>query len=142
MNDMQKSQIAAMRADGVGYVKIAKALGLSENTVKSFCRRNSLTDVEAAHSAPVTENADKAHFCPCCGKPVEQTAGRKEKKFCSDKCRMEWWNTHRDEVRHRNGREIVCPGCGKTFEAYGGSDRKYCSHECYITDRFGGGRHE
>ncbi len=136
MNDIQKSQIADMRADGIGYVKIANALGLSENTVKSFCRRNNLTDMNAIRIG------EKPHFCPCCGKPVEQTEGRKEKKFCSDKCRMNWWNTHRDKVRRRNGRNIICPGCGKAFEVYGGSDRKYCSHECYIADRFGGGCHE
>ncbi len=142
MNDMQKSQIAAMRADGAGYVKIAKALSLSENTVKSFCRRNNLTDTDAAHPALVLGNDEQAHFCLCCGNPVEQAAGRKEKKFCSDKCRMHWWNTHRDKVRRRNGRNIVCSCCGKTFEIHGGSGRKYCSHECYIADRFGGGCHE
>ena len=32
----------------------------------------------------------------------------------------------------------TCPACGKTFSAYGKRNRKYCSHECYIIDRFGG----
>lgn len=26
--------------------------------------------------------------------------------------------------------------CGKAFVAYGNKDRKYCSHDCYIRDRF------
>ena len=34
----------------------------------------------------------------------------------------------------------ICPVCKKTFTVYGNANRKYCSHECYIEDRFGGGR--
>ncbi|RXM53885.1 RNA polymerase subunit sigma-70, partial [Clostridium tetani] len=26
--------------------------------------------------------------------------------------------------------------CGKEFSAYGNKNRKYCSHNCYIRDRF------
>ena len=36
--------------------------------------------------------------------------------------------------------EIVSStGCGKPFTVYGNSKRKYCSHECYIRNRFKGG---
>jgi hypothetical protein len=31
---------------------------------------------------------------------------------------------------------FTCIACGKRFSAYGKADRKYCSHECYINDRF------
>lgn len=34
---------------------------------------------------------------------------------------------------------IRCPHCGKEFHIYGDKRRKYCSHECYIADRFKGG---
>ena len=36
----QKENILQMRADGQGYAKIAEALVLPVNTVKSYCRRN------------------------------------------------------------------------------------------------------
>lgn len=36
--------------------------------------------------------------------------------------------------------KAVCPVCKKPFTVYGNANRKYCSHECYIEDRFGGGR--
>ena len=32
-----------------------------------------------------------------------------------------------------------CARCGKPFTAYGNAGRKYCSHSCYIADRFKGG---
>ena len=36
------------------------------------------------------------------------------------------------------GEVTHCENCGKEFHLYGDSRRKYCSHECYIKDRFGG----
>ena len=42
MTDNQKSQIIKLRAAGNGYGKIAQTLGISLNTVKSFCRRNDI----------------------------------------------------------------------------------------------------
>ena len=38
MTDQQREQIRTMRLQGAGYIKIGKALGISDNTVRSFCR--------------------------------------------------------------------------------------------------------
>jgi len=86
----------------------------------------------------IIPEADTEKTCLNCGKPVMQTPGRKEKKFCCDHCRNVWWNSHLSLVKRRAMYEFVCPGCGKTFYAYGNRNRKYCSHECYVQDRFGG----
>ena len=135
MTEEQKQRILSMRKQGFGYVKIAQELDISRNTVKSYCRRNSITKpeeiVKAEPAKAVTE-----HFCQQCGIPVEQNPKRKLKKFCSDKCRMDWWNNHRDMVSYSRSSAIVCPNCHKEFKAYG--DRKFCSHSCYIQYRFGG----
>ena len=32
--------------------------------------------------------------------------------------------------------KYTCPYCGKKFTPYGNKKRKYCSHNCYIKDRF------
>lgn len=48
MKDKQKQQIIALRRDGAGYGRIAAAVGISINTVKSFCRRHRLTAKKAA----------------------------------------------------------------------------------------------
>lgn len=37
MTNQQKEQLRTMRLQGVGYIKIGKALGISDNTVRSFC---------------------------------------------------------------------------------------------------------
>ncbi|MCD8300575.1 MAG: RNA polymerase subunit sigma-70 [Clostridiales bacterium] len=130
MTNEQKMRVRELRAAGYGYVKTAREIGLSENTVRSFCRRNGLT-------GDMAEQKDAGHVCLCCGKPVEQVPGRKEKKFCSDSCRMKWWNCHRDMVNRKAVNKFVCKHCGGEFNAYGNADRKYCSHACYVADRFG-----
>lgn len=126
----QKMLIISLRNEGLGYKKVADKLGISENTVKSFCRRqkNLMQPQEPGSSV-----------CKCCGAPIKQTPGRKEKKFCSDKCRMKWWNSHPELVERKAVYEMVCPNCGKRFSVYGNAKRKYCSHECYVAHRFGGG---
>ena len=136
MTDAQKNQIGKYRSAGFGYKKIAEQMGLSENTVKTYCRRHGLGGNMALQQSVAQS---EGQHCLCCGMPVQQTRGRKEKKFCSDRCRNKWWNSHLDKVERKANYEFICPHCKKPFTAYGNKNRKYCSHECYIADRFGGG---
>jgi endogenous inhibitor of DNA gyrase (YacG/DUF329 family) len=139
----QKTKITKLRADGYGYFKIAQLLGISKNTVKSFCRRNNLTGKVAEEIQKTLNPAyEGKHLCMSCGVSVEQNPGRKEKKFCSDECRMKWWNSNLDKVKRKAVYEFTCPHCKKQFMVYGNSSRKYCCHECYVADRFGGGPDE
>ena len=130
MTNEQKMLITSLRAAGFGYKRIADRVGVSVNTIKSYCKR------KPDNEEVISEDIDT---CQNCGKPVMQTPGRKRKKFCSDECRRQWWNSHLDLVDRRAIYEYTCPACGKHFSAYGNSKRKYCSHECYIAHRFGGG---
>lgn len=134
MTGQQKDKIREMREQGCGYTKIASFLGISENTVKSYCRRNNLT---GTFGASVVES-ESQHTCLLCGKPVLQNPGRKEKKFCSAAHRQEWWNSHKFLINPRTAKEYACPTCHKVFRAYEHAHRKYCSHSCYIKGRFGG----
>ena len=59
MTDRQKDRIRQMRADGCGYMKIVQELGISENTVKSFCRRKGLNGAAAADTAVPPAEWDK-----------------------------------------------------------------------------------
>ena len=129
MTEEQKTKIQQLRQRGMGYIRIAQALGISENTIKSFCRRNRL----AGDAVPTLPD----HFCLSCGKPVLQNPGRKEKKFCSDTCRMEWWNAQPDNIRRKTWQTLICQHCGKAFKVYGNAVRKYCCHACYVAARFG-----
>lgn len=122
MNDAQKKMLSGLREQGLGYIKIAKAMGISVNTVKSYCKRHAIQD--------------KNGYCLYCGKPLHQVKPGRKRKFCSDECRMNWWNTHRELVNHRNVRKMICPNCHKLFTVTGSKPRKYCCHECYVEARF------
>lgn len=131
MTNEQKMLLISLRKDGLGYKRIADRIGISENTVKSFCRRNA--------GVVIIQESKEDSCCKCCGKLIEQNPKRKEKKFCSDACRMKWWNSHLDQVERKAIYEYTCPACGRKFSVYGDAKRKYCSHKCYVAHRFGGG---
>lgn len=138
MNDTQRQQIRKLRSEGYGYTRISEVLGISRDTIKTFCRRNGL----GGATKPSDPAVGDGPFCQCCGVVVEQHPGRKLKKFCSDRCRNKWWNSHLDQVNRKAHYEFECAHCKKPFTAYGNAGRKYCSHACYVADRFGGGAHE
>ena len=142
MTASQKQEIARLRGRGVGYGKIALTLGISQNTIKSYCHRNHI-GAGSVSAVEVVEPLDTGtSLCECCGKEIHQIFGHKTKRFCSDACRNKWWNSHLDLVKRKAVYKYKCPGCGREFEVYGNAHRKYCSHECYINHRFGGVRCE
>lgn len=117
MTDEDMGRISSLKQQGKSAVAIAEMLHLPANTVKSYLRRH-----------PKTEDA---HTCPQCGKAVPQNKGRKEKRFCSDRCRMGWWRSHQSEMNKKAYYTLVCQQCGKEFVSYGNQGRKFCSRECY-----------
>ena len=135
MTELQKSKITALRKQGYGYATIAGAVGLKKDAVVAFCRKIGLTGTKAQNER-INLDAD---FCPHCGSVLIQAPGRKRIKFCSDKCRTAWWNAHPEAVNRKAVYTFTCAHCGKSFTAYGNSNRKYCCHSCYIADRFQGG---
>lgn len=132
MTEEQKEKIIRFRRMGRGYADIGKELGISKDTVKSFCRRNSLTSTDIS----VMDTEDR---CRECGAKIEQQPKMKKQIFCCKACREKWWKEHPEQIRQRAVYEFICAGCGKPFTVYGNCKRKYCSHECYIRDRFKGG---
>jgi len=136
MDDIQKRRIIELRSEGYGYKRIAKELGLSVSTVSSYCIRNS---VKADSDSP---DERKEERCEYCGQAMHSVPGYKKKRFCCDSCRNKWWNAHLDLVNRKAIYKFRCEKCGKEFEVYGNKNRKYCSYDCFVKDRFGGGQDE
>jgi len=122
MTNGQKKRLEQLRSEGLGYKRITAELGLSLNTVQSYCRRH-----------PMEMKAPTLHLencCLCCGAKLRHTPGAKKRKFCSDRCRITWWNAHPEEGAKRKVREIACGFCGATFFIVGEQARMYCSRIC------------
>ena len=139
MTEKQKSEIIRMRENGTSFSKISEITGVSRNTIKSFCRRR---NIEIKENIAIEVSDVNELKCKQCGKLLNLVAGRKKPKFCCSECRTQWWNTHPEAVNRKAIYDFTCAGCGKSFTAYGNKSRKYCSHNCYITARFGGGYDE
>ena len=118
-------EIVRLQRHGYGYKLIAQMTKLPQNTVKSYCRRHPFVCAEG----------EDAPRCRQCGKPVEQAPHRKQKQFCSDDCRMAWWNSHSERVKRGAYHTAMCVSCGCSFEYYGGTNRKFCSRACYAVYR-------
>lgn len=133
MTGEQKQRIQDMRLQGTAYSQIADLLGLSVNTVKSFCRRNSINACNASND---TGNEDNKEKCKQCGNRLTQPTKGKARTFCSDQCRYAWWNSHRHQPDRKASHRLTCTYCGREFISYGNPNRKYCCHACYTSHRF------
>lgn len=124
MTKEQKTLILYYREQHMTYRQIGKKLGLSPDTVKTFCCRNTPQEDRTEASA--------SSQCRNCGAPVHPLPGRRERLFCSPACRTAYWRKH--NLLGKDPR--YCAGCGALLTG-GSASRKYCSHACYIRHRFG-----
>ena len=107
---------------GKTSTEISLAVGIPSSTIRAHIRRH--------------PEFYGGKTCRNCGHVMVQPIGRKVKHFCSDKCRMAWWNSHREQIQKQAYYTLVCTHCGKEFESYGNQNRKYCSRDCYVIARF------
>jgi len=86
----------------------------------------------------VEEKIKKNLLCTNCEKHIKQKSQGRTRRFCSEECRRKWWHEHQEERKKSEtaSYKYICPYCGKEFSVYGNKGRKYCSHNCYIKDRF------
>lgn len=113
--------VSDLQQRGLGYKKIASLTGISVNTAKAYFHR---------HKVLREETGADGTRCRNCGRALEIISGRKRRMFCSDACRLRWWNTHPGEVKRKAYYSFICPQCGKSFESYGNNHRTFCSRSC------------
>ena len=80
MTELEKKRVLALRDKDYSYSMIAKEVGVSENTIKSFFRRVSVITTDKSEMV-----------CLNCGEPISLIPHKKVRKFCSGKCRTYWW---------------------------------------------------
>ena len=118
MNDKERNKVIKLRNQGVLPTEISIITGIKVETIKSYFKR---------HKNLLPKNTT----CRYCGNTITSTHGKKDKKFCSDKCRMAYWNSHPELINRQAYYKLTCEYCGKEFLSYGNKRRKFCSRECY-----------
>lgn len=125
------------RRQGYGYGKISKLINVSKSTVATYCRRNAVKPITQSKDLKASERTISDNtLCKYCGSELLQSKRGQPKKFCSEICRHSWWKEHEQELNKKAYYLVTCKNCNKLFESYGNKNRKYCSHECYISDTF------
>lgn len=91
-HNTQVENIKKLRESNYSLSQIARMLDMSVNTVKSICRRYGFTAEEPFQNHRETAPLDIMLKCKYCGKLMDNPWNRKQKSFCSDKCRYDYWN--------------------------------------------------
>ena len=117
MTEKEKRTILDMRAAGKQYKEISAELGIEVTALKVFVHRQKHNDVRR---------------CEQCKKVLPKDV-RKTQRFCSDKCRNDWWYGHQGELQGERLTTFVCAVCGKGFTSY--KQAKYCSRACFYASR-------
>ena len=129
MTREEKNTVRQMREQGQSYNRIAHIMGLSLNTVKTFCQRHVRSNI-VEPSPPHPDG-----HCKQCGQPYIQREKTKKRLFCSDACRLTWWKLHPDQMRRKAFYNLTCAHCGQPFQSYGDCERQYCGRPCYAAAR-------
>ena len=126
MKNEDKLMIEELRKNGHSFNSIAEKLNIPVGSVKSFCSRNKIN---------TSDEELTSDRCINCGKPTKSIEHHKQKKFCNDKCRYEWWAKNRDKLNSKIINKLICPVCNKEFTVAGNKKRIYCSCNCYHKSR-------
>ncbi|NLK23272.1 MAG: RNA polymerase subunit sigma-70 [Clostridiales bacterium] len=138
MNPLKGKQIRELRLNGAGYRSIASIVGLTRDMVRNYCKKHNLAGNASVLTRNLNKDIEDGVVCLYCGKRIIQSGKGRHRKFCSDLCRREWWQTHPEKLHKKDTAiyECRCKYCGEKFISYGNKNRRYCSHNCYIKDRF------
>ena len=118
MLEEQKMKIISLRTAGLKQHEIAAETGLSLSAIKSFLSRNKVSK--------------STKYCKRCGAPLQMVKGKKEKLFCSNRCRL-LFHLHSHVPASK-----ICPTCGKEFSNIYNPKQVYCCRACYLKNRYGG----
>jgi len=131
-------QITSLRLKGLGYKSIAVVVGTSKENVRYYCKTHGLDGKSDLVKLNFEEHKKHPEVCKHCGGKIIRTAHSGKKIFCSDACRRAWWKEHPEKSKHSKEAtyKCVCSYCKRIFYSYGNKGRKYCSHDCYVQDRF------
>lgn len=133
MNEIQRQKIRKLRTQGYGYLRISEELGISPNTIRSFCKKENIAGYIKVGEQ--LKGKDNLVVCKQCGKKFYQIAGRKKKIFCSSACCSVYWSNHKDKQRRFIPQKYECLICGKEYYEYPTRNRKFCSRECYYISK-------
>lgn len=133
LTDEQKEKTLMLRADGVGFQRIANELGLKRDQVRDFTRTKAgqqmalFMDLDLNLISRENKNDAKVWECrECAITYLRKDSDINSTTYCSDRCKKDYWNRRKRETRKK--KEFVCRHCKEVFVRDG--NQVYCSDEC------------
>lgn len=107
---MVNDEIQKLRFQGLGYKKIAQELGISENTVKSFCRRSDhLTKKTVRNKGQKPQYYVEENHEPIISRKMYETVQLELERRREKHCKMV------EPQKYAFTGKIVCENCGKNY---------------------------
>ena len=135
-NEIAREQARLLREKGMSLRKTAAMTGLTKDIVRNISRK-----IDAAADDDTLEDRIRdGQACAYCGGDMEQHGGSgRPRRFCSERCRRQYWRLHRPEQKRKEDKLFLrtCAYCAKTFQIYGKNDRTYCCREHYRLHFYG-----
>ena len=127
--EIAREQARLLRGHGMGYKRIAGITGLTKDAVRNACKR---IDADC-EDRDLFKRIEAGQACAYCGGEMEQHGSGRPRRFCSERCRRQYWRLHRSEQKKKEDKLFLrsCAYCGRTFQIYGKNDRTYCCREHY-----------
>ena len=119
MTNEEIKKIYELKAKGLTNKEISVAIGVNHETIKKFLQRNKSVEIK-----PVVSH------CETCGAVISQFTDGRTKRFCSPKCRNDYWNKRRKIADRKSTKQCECEECHKLFLTYG-RPRRFCSRTCF-----------
>jgi len=133
MTKEQRNIIIEMRLDGVGYKSISHLLGLTRDAVRNYCVKIGLDGIASENYEEEFRLSFNKELvgknCRYCGQVLTQNKTGRTKYYCSSICRIAWSKDHHKVYNY------TCYYCCVNYQS-NASKSKYCSHKCYIKNRF------
>ena len=133
LTDEQKFEALRLRAEGLGFQRIANELGLKRDQVRDFMRTKagvkmaSELGLDLSYVARKNKNDSIERECRYCKRKFHRKDSNiNSHTYCSDRCQKDYWNRRKRETRRK--KEYVCRHCERTFVRDGA--QVYCSNDC------------
>ena len=92
MTPLQEQRITELRQQNFSYRYIGEQVDMPLNTVKSICRRRGIESFGPRKRKVEKKRSALCHNCLCY---LDHKGDARDRRFCSDACRMEWWKKKR-----------------------------------------------
>lgn len=133
LTDEQKFEALRLRAEGLGFQRIANELGLKRDQVRGFMRTKagvkmaSELGLDLSYVAKENKNVSIERECRYCKRKFHKKGSNINSCiYCSDRCKKDYRNRKMRETRKK--KEYVCRHCERTFVRDG--SQVYCSNDC------------